>query len=84
MRLHPATKAARKVLKQAGIDTLEVGTLSLHAIYRGQDYTTRPLIIDIKVSAYEDKAKLDVSWLSDSHPMYAEASKLHGTIFEFA
>ena len=84
MKSHPATKEARKILKKAGFNTFQVGTLSLHVQYTGREYIDRALIVDIVCSAHEEKAKLDVCWLSDSHPMYAEVSKLHGTVFDFS
>ena len=84
MRMHPATKVARKILKAAGFNTFEVGSRALHVQYTGREYIERPLIIDIILSAHEDKAKIDVCWLSDAHPMYAEVSKLHGTVFNYS
>jgi hypothetical protein len=81
MKLHPAYKAAKKLLHQHGFDVLQCGTLSAHIICR--DYNDRPLIVDFILSAHDDIGKISVPWFNDTHSMYAEVSKLHGATFEF-
>ena len=87
MKLHPALKAARAVMRKAGIDTHQVGTLALHVVcpYERGVYNERPLIVDIKLSANEDGlGKFDVCYLSDAHTMYkAVSEKFHGLTFRW-
>jgi hypothetical protein len=81
MKLHPAIKLAKKLFKQNGMECLYAGSLSLHVICK--EYNERPLIIDLKLSSQEDKAKIDVCEFSDKHSMFDQAMKLHGTVFSF-
>lgn len=81
MRLHPAIKKAKRLFKDAGMDTHYVGTLTLQVLCR--EYNERPLIVDVHCSCREDKAKIDVCWLSEGHTMYKQARALHGVVFEY-
>lgn len=87
MKLHPALKEARKLMRKSGIDTHEVGSLSLHVVcpYQRGVYNERPLIVDIVLSHNEDGlAKFDICYLSDAHSMYKDVSeKFHGLVFRF-
>lgn len=88
MKLHPALKAARLLMRKAGIDTHQVGSLALHVVcpyVRGGPYNERPLIVDLLLSANEDGlAKFDICYLSSDHSMYADISrKFHGVTFRF-
>jgi len=80
MKLHPAMKKAKRIARRWGIDTYPVGTLAMHVVCR--EYSSRPLIVDVILSSHEDKAKFNVCYLSEGHPMYPQVrAALHG--FEF-
>jgi hypothetical protein len=86
MKYHPALKAARALMRKAGIDTHQVGTLALHVVCNERGvYNERPLIVDIKLSANEDGlGKFDICYLSDAHSMYkAVSEQFHGLTFRF-
>lgn len=83
MKLRPALKKAKSILRKAGIDSYEVGSMSLHI--GCTDYNPHPLIVDIKLSPVDDVAKFDVCWLSEEHSMYAAIrSQFHGVKFDYA
>lgn len=81
MKLHPAIKKAKILFHNAGMDTMYCGTLSLHVCCR--EYFERPCIVDLKLSSFDDVAKIDVCEFSAGHPMYEQAMTLHGTTFNF-
>jgi Ni,Fe-hydrogenase maturation factor len=82
MKFHPAFKVAKKIAKQKGFDVVQCGTLSFHVCTR--EYNARPLIVDLILSAQEDKGKFDVCHLSEDHSMYQSArASLHGLEFKF-
>lgn len=88
MKLHPALKAARKLMRKAGIDTHQVGSLALHVIcpyVRGGPYNERNLIVDLILSSNEDGlAKFDICYLSSDHSMYEKVFRqFHGVTFRF-
>ena len=81
MKLHPAIKAAKRLFKQHGMECYYAGTLSMQVSCR--EYNDRPLIVDLVLSQREEKAKIDVCWLSEGHTMYAQARMLHGVEFAY-
>jgi len=87
MKYHPAMKSARALMRKAGIDTHQVGTLSLHVVcpYERGVYNERPLIVDIKLSSQEDGlGRFDICYLSSAHSMYKSVSEqFHGLTFRF-
>ena len=81
-KLHPATKAANKILKKAGFDTFIYGTLSIQIMTR--EYNEYPLIVDVRCSSQVDNlARFEVCHLYDKHTEYAKVAKLHNVEFTF-
>lgn len=82
MKQHPAMRAAARVLKAAGLDTMPRGSLSLRVLAR--EYNDRPLIIDIRPDTWADNlARFAVCHLDNEHSEYSRAAAFDGVEFNF-
>jgi hypothetical protein len=81
MKKHLASLAAAKLLKKAGFNFTETSTFVFRINTR--EYNERPLLIDLELSAHEEKGRFIVCHLSSDHSDYKKAMGLHLTEFNF-
>jgi len=76
MKLHPATKKARAILRKMGFDTSLRSTLTLQM---PGEVCERPFFIDIEISQHHhDVARLNLCpQLQDGHSLFNRLHELH-------
>jgi hypothetical protein len=82
MKKHPAIKAATKLLKNAGLDVIQVMALEFKVLSR--EYNDMPLYVYIRPSAHSDNlARFEICNIYQMHTEYEKAAKLHLQEFTF-